>query len=235
MGVIEHLDLWALTAVEKALGPLLAVGGASISLNVSAKTLHNNHAFIHVIEHFMKRTAETPCTLILELTETSVMIDQPDLIEKLIILRQKGIRIAIDDFGTGQTSLSLIGNLPCDYVKLDSSLLRAGFTELNLGLLQLGMKFAELLGAETVVEGVESEADLLLVKSVGSKFAQGWYYGQPLIVKDDGTVIDSVKNGNHRHPTNGINHKTATPSAAPAATPTAAARPRGRRKATPSS
>jgi EAL domain-containing protein (putative c-di-GMP-specific phosphodiesterase class I) len=52
--------------------------------------------------------------------------------------------------------------------------------DLSLGLLELGVKFADLVGAEVIVEKVETQADLDLARQVGAKFAQGWLFGQPL-------------------------------------------------------
>jgi EAL domain-containing protein (putative c-di-GMP-specific phosphodiesterase class I) len=88
--------------------------------------------------------------------------------------------LAIDDFGTGKTSLSIIGSLPTDFVKLDGSLIAVEKPELRRGLLELGVKFAELVGAEVIVEKVETEAELEFAREVGAKFAQGWRYGKPL-------------------------------------------------------
>jgi EAL domain-containing protein (putative c-di-GMP-specific phosphodiesterase class I) len=109
-----------------------------------------------------------------------VIENQIDLGLGLVALRKRGAKIAIDDFGSGKTSLSIISSLPTDFVKLDGSLLRAERPDLSRGLLELGVKFAELVSAEVIVEKVETQADLDLAKEVGAKFAQGWLFGQPV-------------------------------------------------------
>jgi EAL domain-containing protein (putative c-di-GMP-specific phosphodiesterase class I) len=95
-------------------------------------------------------------------------------------LRKRGVKIAIDDFGTGKTSLSIISSLPTDFVKLDGSLLEVERPDLSEGLLELGVKFAELVGAEVIVEKIETQEDLDLARKVGAKYAQGWLFGQPV-------------------------------------------------------
>ena len=114
------------------------------------------------------------------MTETSVVQNQIDLSMGLLGLRKRGAKIAIDDFGTGKTSLSVISSLPSDFVKLDGSLLQAERPDLSLGLLELGVKFADLVGADVIVEKVETQSDLDLAREVGAKFAQGWLFGQPV-------------------------------------------------------
>jgi EAL domain-containing protein (putative c-di-GMP-specific phosphodiesterase class I) len=128
----------------------------------------------------LPKIKEAHCCLIFELTETSVIENQIDLGLGLLGLRKRGAKIAIDDFGTGKTSLSVISSLPTDFVKLDGSLLQVERPDLSLGLLELGVKFADLVGAEVIVEKVETEADLELARKVGAKFAQGWLFGQPI-------------------------------------------------------
>jgi EAL domain-containing protein (putative c-di-GMP-specific phosphodiesterase class I) len=98
-------------------------------------------------------------------------------------MRKRGAKLAIDDFGTGKTSLSVASSLPTDFVKLDGSLLQVERPDLSLGLLELGVKFADLVGAEVIVEKVETQADLDLARQVGAKFAQGWLFGQPIDIR----------------------------------------------------
>jgi EAL domain-containing protein (putative c-di-GMP-specific phosphodiesterase class I) len=124
-------------------------------------------------------------SLVFELTETSIIKNQIDLNASLTSLRKRGAKIAIDDFGTGQTSLSIISSLPTDFVKLDGSLLQAERPDLSKGLLELGIKFANLVGAKVIVEKVETEADFDLALEVGADYVQGWLFGKPIRLPDD--------------------------------------------------
>jgi EAL domain-containing protein (putative c-di-GMP-specific phosphodiesterase class I) len=184
LNLVQIIDFWTLKAVEAAYPELVKRGGQAISINISAQTLGNDHEFFSAVDRLLPRIKEAHFSLIFELTETSVIENQIDLTMGLIGLRKRGAKIAIDDFGTGKTSLSIISSLPTDFVKLDGSLLQVERPDLSKGLLELGMKFAELVGAEVIVEKVETEADLNLAKEVGATFAQGWLFGQPVDLRE---------------------------------------------------
>jgi EAL domain-containing protein (putative c-di-GMP-specific phosphodiesterase class I) len=180
LNLVQIIDFWTLNAVEADYQQLMNLGGQAISVNISAQTLSNDHEFFSTVDRLLPRITESHFSLIFELTETSVIENQIDLGLGLLGLRKRGAKIAIDDFGSGKTSLSIISSLPTDFVKLDGSLLRAERPDLSRGLLELGVKFAELVSAEVIVEKVETQADLDLAKAVGAKFAQGWLFGQPV-------------------------------------------------------
>ena len=180
LNLVQIIDFWTLKAVEASYPELLMLGGQAISINISAQTLGNDHEFFTAVDQLLPKIKEAHFSLIFELTETSVIENQIDLSLGLIGLRKHGAKIAIDDFGTGKTSLSIISSLPTDFVKLDGSLLEVERPDLSVGLLELGMKFAELVGAEVIVEKVETHEDLELARKVGAKYAQGWLFGQPV-------------------------------------------------------
>lgn len=180
LNLVQIIDFWTLKAVEASYPELLLRGGQAISINISAQTLGNDHEFFSAVDQLLPKIKEAHFSLIFELTETSVIENQIDLSLGLIGLRKRGAKIAIDDFGTGKTSLSIISSLPTDYVKLDGSLLEVERPDLSVGLLELGVKFAELVGAEVIVEKVETQEDLELARQVGAKYAQGWLFGQPI-------------------------------------------------------
>ena len=180
LNLVQIIDFWTLKAVEASYPELLARGGQAISINISAQTLGNDHEFFAAVDQLLPRIKEAHFSLIFELTETSVIENQIDLSLGLIGLRKRGAKIAIDDFGTGKTSLSIISSLPTDFVKLDGSLLEVERPDLSKGLLELGVKFAELVGAEVIVEKIETQEDLELARQVGAKYAQGWLFGQPV-------------------------------------------------------
>jgi EAL domain-containing protein (putative c-di-GMP-specific phosphodiesterase class I) len=180
LNLVQIIDFWTLKAVEASYPELLLRGGQAISINISSQTLGNDHEFFSAVDQLLPKIKEAHFSLIFELTETSVIENQIDLSLGLIGLRKRGAKIAIDDFGTGKTSLSIISSLPTDFVKLDGSLLEVERPDLSIGLLELGVKFAELVGAEVIVEKVETQEDLELARKVGAKYVQGWLFGQPV-------------------------------------------------------
>ena len=181
LNLVQIIDFWTLKAVEQAYPQLVSHGGQAISINLSAQTVGNDHKFFFAaIELLLPKLKEVNFSLIFELTETSAFENQIDLTMGLFGLRQREAMLAIDDFGTGKTSLSVISSLPADFVKLDGSLIAMEKPELRRGLLELGVQFAKLVGAEVIVEKVETEAELEFAREVGAKFAQGWFYGKPI-------------------------------------------------------
>ncbi len=183
LNLVQIIDFWTLKAVEAAYSHPLLSAGQAISINISAQTLGNDHEFFSAVDLLLPKIKESHFSLIFELTETSVIENQIDLSLGLLAMRKRGAKLAIDDFGTGKTSLSVVSSLPTDFVKLDGSLLQVERPDLSLGLLKLGMNFAELVGAEVIVEKVETQADLDLARQVGAKFAQGWLFGQPIDIR----------------------------------------------------
>ncbi len=184
LNLVQIIDFWTLKAVEAAYSHPLLSAGQAISINISAQTLGNDHEFFSAVDLLLPKIKESHFSLIFELTETSVIENQIDLSLGLLAMRKRGAKLAIDDFGTGKTSLSVVSSLPTDFVKLDGSLLQVERPDLSLGLLKLGMNFAELVGAEVIVEKVETQADLDLARQVGAKFAQGWLFGQPIDIRN---------------------------------------------------
>ena len=184
LNLVQIIDFWTLKAVEAAYNHPLLSAGQAISINISAQTLGNDHEFFSAVDLLLPKIKESHFSLIFELTETSVIENQVDLSLGLLAMRKRGAKLAIDDFGTGKTSLSVVSSLPTDFVKLDGSLLQVERPDLSLGLLKLGMNFAELVGAEVIVEKVETQADLDLARQVGAKFAQGWLFGQPIDIRN---------------------------------------------------
>jgi EAL domain-containing protein (putative c-di-GMP-specific phosphodiesterase class I)/GGDEF domain-containing protein len=182
LNLVQLIDFWTIAAVERAYPELVKLGGQMITINVSAQTLGNDHEFFTAVDLILPKIRDAHFSLVFELTETSIIKNQIDLNASLSSLRNRGAKIAIDDFGTGQTSLSIISSLPTDFVKLDGSLLQAERPDLSKGLLELGIKFANLVGAKVIVEKVETEADLDLAREVGADYVQGWLFGKPIRV-----------------------------------------------------
>lgn len=180
VGVIELIDRWGLMSLEKTHEELFEHGGHCVSFNLSAKTLESDLSFSAMIKSMLQRNRDCGCELIIEMTETAVAENRGRLLEQLRELRSHGVKVAIDDFGSGLTSLGMFADVPCDYLKIDGSLLHIEDRRLTKGLLQVAKKLADLLDAKVIVEGVETEEELALARSIGADFAQGWYFGQPI-------------------------------------------------------
>ncbi len=122
--------------------------------------------------------------LILEMTE-SVLLDDAHVIEELLALRRLGVRIAVDDFGTGWSSLAYLVGMPIDVLKMDRQFLAhverdAQRRALCRAVLHLGTS----LGMDVIVEGVETAAELQLLRDMGHRFLQGFLLSRPAELDD---------------------------------------------------
>lgn len=122
-----------------------------------------------------------PSDVILEVTETGVMKDLATALEVLTRLRLKGFGLSIDDFGIGYSSFEQLDRIPFTELKLDRGFVNKGTTDTTArAILQGSMDMARRMALSTVAEGVQSEADLELVRMLGCDQVQGYLIAQPM-------------------------------------------------------
>ena len=132
-----------------------------------------------------------PRSLILEVTESQLIDDFDAISAVLARLRAAGMRVAIDDFGTGFSSLSYLKRLPVDELKIDGSFVAdAAHDPRDQALLRAIVSLGQTLGLEVVAEGVETDEQVALLRSLGCEVFQGWRFGRP--VDADGFVAEAV-------------------------------------------
>jgi EAL domain-containing protein (putative c-di-GMP-specific phosphodiesterase class I) len=118
--------------------------------------------------------------VIVEVTEHNAIDDYPGLVGSLRSLRQKGTRISIDDTGSGYSSLAHILKLAPDLIKLDRDLVSGiDVDPVRRALAAALVSFAAETGAQIVAEGVETEDELMVLRQLGLRYAQGYYLGRP--------------------------------------------------------
>lgn len=116
-----------------------------------------------------------PKRVTIEITENALLSDLEAVAERLARLREAGIKIALDDFGTGYASLSYLGSLPLDALKIDRGLVaRIGTSERDRIVVRSIFTLARDLGLTVVVEGVESTSQLVLLAEWGCNLYQGF-------------------------------------------------------------
>ena len=131
-----------------------------------------------------------PQLLELELTESVLMEASRDHNDVLLRLRNKGHRIAIDDFGSGYSSLDYLRRYPVDRIKIAQTFIAdIGIESGNDAIVKAALSLARELNIEVVVEGVETVAQLELLKSWGSRIVQGFYFARPLPVPEATAVL----------------------------------------------
>ncbi|MEC8051128.1 MAG: EAL domain-containing protein, partial [Myxococcota bacterium] len=119
-------------------------------------------------------------SLVMEVTETS-LIDRLDDAEALLAqLRHHGFQIALDDFGTGYSSLAYLHKLPLDMVKRDQSLVKDLPEQRPIAIVKFVTQLVKSLGAQVVGEGVETSVHRACLSGLGCDYGQGYLFGKPL-------------------------------------------------------
>lgn len=127
-----------------------------------------------------------------EITESLLMQNDAKLLETLHEIRSLGIHIALDDFGTGYSCLSYLQNYPIDSIKIDRSFVEPlGQEPSARAIVSAIIALAHALGMRTVVEGVETQEQLLLLANLGCDEVQGYYLGRPKPIREFRSVWSS--------------------------------------------
>lgn len=151
-----------------------------INVNISAKQLERK-SFCNVVVALLKETGFPADHLCLELTERCRSMPVSVMEEKLLYLKQHGVRLAMDDYGTGSASSSVLLQTPMDEIKIDMSFIR-GITDnqTKQALVRSMVDFANEANLKSCLEGVEDENLQNYLRSFGATWFQGYYYSRPV-------------------------------------------------------
>ena len=151
-----------------------------INVNMSAKQLERK-TFCGVVMALLKETGFPAGQLCLELTERCRSMPVSVMEEKLLSLKQHGVRLAMDDYGTGSASSSILLQTPMDEIKIDMSFIR-GITDnqTKQALVRSMVDFANKADLKSCLEGVEDEKLQNYLRSFGATWFQGYYYSRPV-------------------------------------------------------
>ncbi|QDX83000.1 hypothetical protein B9N43_14145 [Denitratisoma sp. DHT3] len=182
-GLILPLGQWVLETACAQLArwarqPQLAQ--LTIAVNVSAHQLRQPD-FVQQVLAALTKTGANPERLKLELTESLLVDNVQDIIEKMFALRAKGLGFALDDFGTGYSSLSYLKRLPLDQLKIDQSFVRDVLSDPNdAAIARTVVALAQSLSLGVIAEGVETEAQRGFLTNAGCHTFQGYLFSRPL-------------------------------------------------------
>jgi diguanylate cyclase (GGDEF)-like protein/PAS domain S-box-containing protein len=186
-GLILALGEWVLeTACTRlavwATRPELA--HLSVSVNVSARQFRQPN-FVEKVLKTLKNTRANPQRLKLELTESLLVSNVEEVIDKMSALKARGIGFSLDDFGTGFSSLSYLKRLPFDQLKIDRSFVHDVLTDPNdASIARTIIALAQNLGLAAVAEGVETAEQRDFLEKSGCHAYQGYFFSRPLPVED---------------------------------------------------
>jgi len=151
-----------------------------LAVNVSPRQF-GHPGFVDTLDHVLRRSGADPSYLELELTENMLINSVDEAVEKMEELKQKGIRFSIDDFGTGYSSLTYLRHLPLNQLKIDQSFVKDLLVDKSdAAIVATIIAMAESLELETIAEGVETVAELELLRKMGCDTFQGYYFSKPV-------------------------------------------------------
>ena len=155
-----------------------------LAVNVSAKQFHEAD-FANKVLATVARTGARAHHLKLELTESLLVANVDDVIEKMGLLKAHGISFSLDDFGTGYSSLSYLKRLPLDQLKIDQGFVRNILVDPNeAAIAKTIIALAQSLGLGVIAEGVETQAQRDFLAASNCHDYQGYFFSRPLPLED---------------------------------------------------
>ncbi|WP_158274564.1 EAL domain-containing protein [Cellulomonas sp. WB94] len=178
-GLVTEIDLWVVGAACAALAARHpAPASLQVAVNLASATLVDPR-LLPTVRAALSHNRLAPDRLVLEIIESRSLVDLPGVVERLIELRQLGVRISLDDFGTGFSTLSWLQTLPVDQIKIDRSFTMELPDPRALALVKGVLALAHELGIEVIAEGVETVDQLEALRDAGCLLVQGYLLGRP--------------------------------------------------------
>ena len=185
--LILPLGNWALENVCNQLAKWARrkdIAPITVAVNISAKQFRHVD-FVGQVLMTLDRTGASPRQLKLELTESMLVEDIEDVIEKMTELKHHGVRFPLDDFGTGYSSLSYLKRLPLDQLKIDRSFVRDILVDAGSGAIaRTIISLSRAMGLSVIAEGVETEEQKEFLGELACDSFQGYLFSKPLPLSD---------------------------------------------------
>jgi EAL domain-containing protein (putative c-di-GMP-specific phosphodiesterase class I) len=195
LGLIIPIGEWVLRtacAKIKAWHQFSEFQQIKIAVNISVKQF-NQKNFVAVVRKILEETQLNPNYLELEITESHILSNISDIVQKMVDLKALGVRFAIDDFGTGYSSLSYLKYFPFDTVKIDKTFIDNIATDANsASIVEAIIGMTKNMGMEVLAEGVEHLEQVDFLRKHHSNQVQGYYFSEPLT---EGECTEPFKQG----------------------------------------
>ena len=180
--LIVDVGNWMLEHVCTLLGQgrFPAVDGFRVSVNISPRQFHQPGFTAHV-KDVLARTGAAPSSLTFEVTESVLINDMTDVVQKMKDLGSLGIHFSLDDFGTGYASLTYVKDLPIQELKIDRSFVHeAPLSTDSAALVESILAVARHMKLVVVAEGVETPGQVAFLKARANEIVyQGYLYSRP--------------------------------------------------------
>ncbi|WP_345971274.1 EAL domain-containing protein [Sulfurimonas sp. HSL1-6] len=181
-GLILRITHWVLEESCKALKQWQHIGwdGIFAAVNVTAVDINDTYFIRDLLDLFSEYNLN-PDLLELELTERIIVESSTDNIETIKALCDAGIKIAIDDFGTGYSTFTYLQSFQVDTIKIDKSFIdEIEFNAKTAVIVKTMTELGHALGMKVVIEGVEKEGQVQLLKRMKCDIFQGYYFDKPM-------------------------------------------------------
>ena len=150
-----------------------------VNVNLSVVQLLQND-IVKKVAKVLEETRIIPQNLTLEVTESLAINDMVRMKKILSEIRNLGVRVALDDFGTGYSSLNHIREMPLDVIKIDRCFIEhLGEDDFSNAFVRMVSELANAINVRVCVEGVETKRQRDIVKKMGIRMIQGFFYGKP--------------------------------------------------------
>ncbi|MBL8659530.1 MAG: EAL domain-containing protein [Rhodospirillales bacterium] len=190
-GLIVPIGDWVMqtACAQTAAWTMQGLGPLRLSVNLSAVQFRRP-GFVDRVGAILDRAGLAPDLFELELTEGILVEDTAASIDILRQLNALGLSVSVDDFGTGYSSLSYLKRFPLDALKIDRSFVRDIATDPDdAAIVTATIALAHSLRLRVIAEGVETEAQLAFLRSLGCDEAQGYLYSPPVPATDFGAWL----------------------------------------------
>jgi len=181
-GMVIEVGAWAIRQACKQHLRWLEDGlpPVKIAVNLSARQMRDP-SFVEIVKGALKDAGLKPSALEIEITESMLMSDVPNVVAALEELHDYGINISMDDFGTGYSSLSYLKRFPIDTIKIDRSFVNDIDTSPDdAEIIHTIINMGQTLNRKIIAEGVETEAQLDILKNYNCDEIQGYFFSKPL-------------------------------------------------------
>ncbi|MCL2915265.1 EAL domain-containing protein [Shewanella corallii] len=180
-GMIVKVGQWVLEQACRQAAKWRETSGKPLNISVNISPLQLEHPdFVDMVSHALAKANLPAESLILEITESTLLRQPLQAKGVLVQLREMGVHIAIDDFGTGLSSLSRLGSLPIDSLKIDAEFAQQLGDPQGQKLFAAVVQLARALDIIYIAEGVESHEQQSLLQTMGGGYGQGYLFGEPM-------------------------------------------------------
>ncbi len=183
---IIDLDKYMFEQTCMLLQKWIQINKKCIPISVNFSRVHFKHSdFVYDLCEIAEKYNVPTKYLEIELTETTVMENQKELVNILDALHKAGFAISIDDFGSGYSSLGMLKDYKVDVIKLDRSFFTSTIKDKSADIVIEGIvDLVHNLGAKVVAEGIETEEQVSFLKKTECYAVQGYFYAKPMCIDD---------------------------------------------------